>query len=79
MKLQYRQIILVPVICMHVFLQNWIVIGAIMFFRDCKDKIPQQLNTLMWICLIINFWFLFWNNLKRTIMGAIDDLNTQKK
>ena len=50
-----------------------------MFFRDCKDKIPQQLNTLMWICLIINFWFLFWNNLKRTIMGAIDDLNTQKK
>jgi hypothetical protein len=34
------------------FFFAWTITGAVLFWRDCKNLQPQNVNTFMWICLI---------------------------
>ena len=36
----------------------WMSIGSIVFWRDCKDKLPTHFDKFMWSMLLIN-WVIF--------------------
>ena len=38
-----------------VFIFVWIIIGSIIFWRDCDTITPNQVNNLMWVTLIISY------------------------
>lgn len=42
------------VLC-NVFKFAWLIIGSVMFWRDCKDVSPKSVNDLMWASLIIGY------------------------
>jgi hypothetical protein len=37
----------------------WLIVGAVMFWRDCPNLSPSSVNELMWATLIIGFIGLF--------------------
>jgi hypothetical protein len=39
----------------------WLIIGAVIFWRDCKNLDPLEVNNMMWASLIIGFVFLAMN------------------
>ena len=38
------------------FMIVWLIIGSIMFWRDCEKDTPKHINTLMWITLILELF-----------------------
>lgn len=47
---------------------SWLVVGAVMFWRDCPNLYPSQMNDLMWATLIIGFIGL-WSTVGTSIGG----------
>jgi hypothetical protein len=37
----------------------WMIIGSIMFWRDCYNCQPQTLNTMLWVSLILGYISIF--------------------
>ena len=37
------------------FKTAWLIVGSVMFWRDCKDVTPSSLNDMMWASLIIGY------------------------
>ena len=42
----------------YLFILIWVIIGTIMFQRDCYNLKPKELNTFMWITLILEIIFV---------------------
>jgi hypothetical protein len=42
-------------ILMVLFRFCWLIVGGVMFWRDCPNLYPSQMNDLMWATLIIGF------------------------
>jgi hypothetical protein len=37
----------------------WLIVGSVVFWRDCHDVEPKRVNTLMWCSLIIGYVSLY--------------------
>lgn len=42
----------------NLFLLIWVIIGGITFVRDCYNLKPKELNTFMWITLVLEIIFI---------------------
>lgn len=42
----------------NLFLLVWVTIGGITFVRDCYNLKPKELNTFMWITLVLEIIFV---------------------
>lgn len=49
----------IPLIIVNVFNFVWLIIGSIMFWRDCSNLEPESMNTLYWIVLIFGWISIF--------------------
>ena len=56
--LAMASILFVPFLFASVFELVWLIIGSVMFWRDCLHMDPEPINTLMWCSLIIGYVFL---------------------
>jgi hypothetical protein len=45
----------VPQFLFNTFKLMWLIIGSVVFFRDCYNCKPQSFNTLMWISIILGY------------------------
>ncbi|ATZ81093.1 hypothetical protein BMW23_1049 [Bodo saltans virus] len=45
----------IPSIFLSMFKFAWLIVGSVMFWRDCSNMNPTQINTLMWCSLIIGY------------------------
>lgn len=45
----------VPFILSLLFMFAWLIVGSVMFWRDCIHLGPDSLNTMMWCSLIIGY------------------------
>lgn len=55
-------------IMIALFRFSWLIVGAVMFWRDCPNLYPSQMNDLMWATLIIGFIGL-WSTVGTSIGG----------
>lgn len=46
----------------QIFNLSWVIIGGVVFFRDCPSLEPIKINTYMYFTLIMGFINLFNNN-----------------
>lgn len=49
------------------FRLSWLIIGAIMFWKDCAHVLPQSVNELMWINLTFGLVGIFSNFFKHKL------------
>jgi hypothetical protein len=47
----------IHIVC-NMFLLAWVILGSIIFWRDCPNLEPKNVNTLMWFSLILEIIFL---------------------
>jgi hypothetical protein len=47
----------IHIVC-NMFLLGWVILGSIIFWRDCPNLEPKNVNTLMWFSLILEIIFL---------------------
>jgi hypothetical protein len=50
-------IVAIPIMIVGSFEFIWLIIGSVIFWRDCNDLEPQSVNTMMWCSLIIGYVF----------------------
>jgi hypothetical protein len=50
-------LIFIHIIC-NMFLLGWVILGSIIFWRDCPNLEPKNVNTLLWFSLILEIIFL---------------------
>ena len=50
-------LIFIHIVC-NIFLLGWVILGSIIFWRDCIALEPKNVNTLMWFSLILEILFL---------------------
>ncbi len=43
---------------LQTFLFVWLILGSIIFWRDCPNIEPTSVNTLMWFSLILEMFFI---------------------
>ena len=48
-------LMLVPIILIGLFQFAWLIVGSVLFWRDCYHVMPDSLNQLMWASLIIGY------------------------
>jgi hypothetical protein len=51
--------------CILFFQTAWLIVGSIIFWRDCVDVAPTSVNDLMWASLIIGYIDIFFAWLTR--------------
>ena len=62
----------------NLFYLVWIIIGSIIFWRDCINLQPQQLNTFMYFSLIFGYICIF-NMLTATFNKEEEEKKKKKK
>lgn len=46
-------IVIIIISCFVCFFRfAWLIVGSVMFWRDCFNLKPEEVNSLMWACLI---------------------------
>ena len=50
-------LLFIHIVC-NMFLLGWVILGSIIFWRDCIALEPKNVNTLMWFSLILEILFL---------------------
>lgn len=40
------------------FMWAWLIVGSVMFWRDCRHLGPDSLNTMMWCSIIIGYFYV---------------------
>jgi len=38
---------------------GWLIVGSVVFWRDCNDLTPKPVNTMMWCSLIIDYVLIY--------------------
>jgi hypothetical protein len=52
-----------PIVILYQFFNFiWVVIGTVIFFRDCPSLEPVSINTLMYFSIIIGYFSVLNNN-----------------
>ena len=51
-------LILPVVYIINLFLLIWVIVGSILFWRDCPNLEPKEVNTYMWFSLIFGYIFV---------------------
>ncbi len=52
-------VLCIPLWLLSVFHLAWLIVGAVMFWRDCIDLETKSMNDFYWAVLIINFVSLY--------------------
>lgn len=55
----------------------WIIVGSIMFWRDCRDDLPKHVNNFCYVKFIINYIVIIRNYTIKPIIKSIK-YNTDK-
>ena len=50
----FRLVYLIKII-IYIFNFSWLIVGSLIFWRDCYDLQPESVNTFMWISLILGY------------------------
>ena len=53
------------------FNMAWVIVGSVMFWRDCLKIVPVEINDLMWATLLINIIMCFICNFSLGLYGGM--------